>query len=175
MCNMNRARTRASLRKASVLLCAGLSSAACDEDGVRTLKDTEGRRFEAHCQDEACALERLEKPSPGEKPHAVLTHTGRLVGVCDVDSPTAEPRDWDCRALECTDANTCPPLYGLKQGDCLNGLCIDPANPMSPADAVMLCLAGTGLGRNAPKQIERYALALNCGNPCRIPAPCRQP
>jgi hypothetical protein len=39
----------------------------------------------------------------------------------------------------------------------------------------MLCLAGTGLGRETPAQVERYALALNCGNPCRIPTPCAQP
>lgn len=175
MLGMITACTRASMRTASVLVCALLGNSACDEDGVVTLKDTEGRRFEVRCEDKACALSRLEKPASHEKPNAVLSHTGRLVGVCDVDSPTIEPRDWDCRALECADASTCPPLYGLKQGDCLNGLCIDPANPLNAADAVMLCLAGTGLGRDAPKQIERYALALNCGNPCRIPKPCRQP
>jgi hypothetical protein len=39
----------------------------------------------------------------------------------------------------------------------------------------MLCLSGTGLGRETPAQIERYALALNCGSPCKIPAPCAQP
>ena len=39
----------------------------------------------------------------------------------------------------------------------------------------MLCLSGTGLGRETPRQIERYALALNCGKPCPCPRLVRSP
>jgi hypothetical protein len=39
----------------------------------------------------------------------------------------------------------------------------------------MLCLAGTGKPGNTPLQVQRYAMALNCGSPCKVPAPCRQP
>jgi hypothetical protein len=38
----------------------------------------------------------------------------------------------------------------------------------------MLCLWGKGLGRDTPKQVERLSMALNCGTPCKVPAPCRQ-
>jgi hypothetical protein len=39
----------------------------------------------------------------------------------------------------------------------------------------MLCLAGSGLGSEQARQVERYALGMNCGAPCKVPAPCRQP
>jgi hypothetical protein len=152
-----------------------LSVAACREDGVRRSKDTEGRSFEVTCAGERCTLKLVGQPAGTDPSQVVLSHAGRLVGACDVPSPDSTPQDSDCRALACSSEQDCPPLYGLEQGQCLNGLCIDAANPLGPADAVMLCLAGTGLGRKAPIQIERYALALNCGNPCRIPGPCRQP
>ena len=156
------------------LLSSWLGGVACNQDGGLRLKDTEGRQFEAQCKNKSCELTRVDG-SDAEKQRAVLSHTGRLVGVCNVHSSGVKPRDFDCRALECSSQKDCPPLYGQEEGDCLNGLCIDPANEFAPADAVMLCLAGTGLGREAPMQVERYALALNCGNPCRIPNPCRQP
>jgi hypothetical protein len=38
----------------------------------------------------------------------------------------------------------------------------------------MLCLAGTGLGHAEAKQVERYALGLNCGAPCVVPKPCER-
>jgi hypothetical protein len=62
----------------------------------------------------------------------------------------------------------------MKEGQCVHGRCSDPAEAISVQDAILLCLAGTGTGRETPAQIERYALALNCGTPCRIPAPCQQ-
>jgi hypothetical protein len=63
----------------------------------------------------------------------------------------------------------------MKDGQCLHHRCSDPAAALSVQDSIMLCLAGTGLGRETPAQIERYALALNCGSPCTVPAPCQQP
>jgi hypothetical protein len=158
-----------------LIAATALCLASCHDSGERRLKDTEGRSFKVECEGRQCAVKRLGESSKDETAHVMLSDSGRLVGACNVESPNAEPRDWDCRALECEGANDCPPLHGLSEGECLNGLCIDPANPLGPADAVMLCLAGTGLGRKAPMQVERYALALNCGNPCRIPKPCRQP
>jgi hypothetical protein len=63
----------------------------------------------------------------------------------------------------------------MKDGQCLNQRCSDPAQEIGVQDSVMLCLSGSGLGRETPRQIERYALGLNCGSPCRVPAPCPQP
>jgi hypothetical protein len=57
----------------------------------------------------------------------------------------------------------------------VNGLCTEPSQPLGVTDAVMLCLAGTGTGHGSAQQAERFAMALNCGEPCRIPSPCRQP
>jgi hypothetical protein len=169
--------TRRGTRLALVLLSA-VAVAGCKGERTLMLTDTEGRQFEARCEakQKRCVLIRtgkLAKRQEGEA--ASLRHSGRLVGVCDVRTEQTLSSDADCRALECSSADECPPLHGLDAGHCLNGLCIDPANPLNTSDAVMLCLAGTGLGRNAPMQVERYALALNCGDPCRIPAPCRQP
>ena len=105
-----------------------------------------------------------------------LSHTGRLVGICDVaPGGTVPETPGDCRALVCQADTDCPPAHGLKNGQCLNALCADPAQPLVTPDSVMLCLAGSGLGNSEPRQIERYALALNCGTPCKVPAPCRQP
>jgi hypothetical protein len=53
----------------------------------------------------------------------------------------------------------------LAHGTCIDGLCTEPANGIGVADAVMLCLAGTGWGRDSPVQVDRYALAMNCGSP----------
>jgi len=64
---------------------------------------------------------------------------------------------------------------GDVRATCLAELCIDPVKKISTADAIMLCLAGTGLGRNTGRQAERYALGLNCGDPCVVPSACRQP
>jgi len=72
------------------------------------------------------------------------------------------------------DAN-CPPAHGSKDGHCVNGLCVEPSGELNTDDAVMLCLAGTGLGKDSPEQVSRFAMALNCGSPCKIPAVCRQP
>ncbi len=153
-----------------------LSFAACEGTTKSAgVVDTEGRHFRVECEKSQCHVERADAPpvSP-DKSHAKLDTSGRVVGICDTQrGGSAEAGD--CRALVCRKDPDCPPLHGLDAGHCINGLCVSPENPLSTSDAVLLCLAGTGLGRGAPKQVERYAMALNCGSPCKIPAPCRQP
>lgn len=112
---------------------------------------------------------------PGNKTAFALVRVGRLVGICDVVPGQAPETPADCRALVCQSDADCPPGHGLKDGQCLNALCTDPSQALVPEDSVMLCLAGSGLGNEQARQIERYALGLNCGTPCRVPSPCRQP
>jgi hypothetical protein len=148
---------------------------ACDSTEAIELADTEGRRFQATCDKGQCRFQRSSAAAVApEKTEVVLNSSGRVVGICDV-APSNSPQIEDCRALICQHDRSCPPQHGLETGHCLNGVCINPEQSLSPSDAVLLCLAGTGLGRKAPKQVERFAMALNCGDPCRIPAPCRQP
>ena len=149
----------------------------CQTRAEWALRDTEGREFSARCESgKACVLKQTAgAPAPGGQPAAVLRSPGRLVGVCTA-AEGAEPQNpADCRALACTGDDACPPAQGMKRGQCVNGLCTEPSHPIGVADAVMLCLAGTGVGRETARQVERYAMALNCGDPCRIPSPCRQP
>lgn len=166
---------RAPAPKAFALLLL-YCSFGCDKSaGGVDLVDTEGRRFKMSCEQSPCELRRISgKPSSPAKTDIELQTSGRVVGICDV-APQADPEPGDCRALVCQADRDCPPLHGLEQGSCVNKLCIAPENELVSADAVLLCLAGTGLGRDAPKQVERYAMAMNCGRPCRVPAPCRQP
>jgi hypothetical protein len=105
----------------------------------------------------------------------VLRSPGRLVGICTAAAGAEPQSPAHCRAIVCTADSACPPAEGMDRGQCVNGLCTEPAHPIGVADAVMLCLAETGIGRETPRQVERYAMALNCGTPCRIPSPCRQP
>lgn len=146
------------------------------ENGPRQLRDTEGRTFEATCpKDAPCKLVQKSGLRRAEKPDQSLLVGGRLVGLCDVQPGAAPQGPFDCRPLGCESDRDCPPLHGMKDGQCLNRRCSDPAEPIGVQDSIMLCLAGTGLGRETPAQIERYALALNCGTPCAVPAPCQQP
>jgi len=148
----------------------------CQSSGPRTLRDSEGRTFLATCKDAApCKLEQKSGPKRAEKPAQSLLLGSRLVGICDVKESEASQGPFDCRPLSCREDQECPPLHGMKDGHCIHGHCSDPAEALGVQDAIMLCLAGTGLGRETPSQIERYALALNCGSPCQIPAPCQQP
>jgi hypothetical protein len=152
-----------------------LASAGCKQKGPLHLHDSEAREFEANCGGAACTLKQSSGAKADGKPEAVLRMPGRLIGVCDV-VPGAEPQSpADCRPLTCAEDDSCPPPQGLARGQCVNGLCTEPSHPIGVADAVMLCLAGTGIGHDSAKQAERYAMALNCGEPCRIPSPCRQP
>ena len=147
----------------------------CQRRGPRLIKDTEGRTFEATCpENAACKFEQKSGPRRIEKPTQALLTGSRLVGICDVTSESAPDSPFDCRPLNCQTDAECPPLHGMKDGQCLHGRCSDPAEAISVQDSVMLCLAGTGFGRETPAQIERYALALNCGTPCTVPAPCQQ-
>ena len=158
-----------------VLPCA---VSGCKSVSERRLQDTEGREFLAKCQRSGeCAIEQTmgQKRTDG-KTSVRLLQTGRLIGICDVAPGQTNPdTPADCRALVCQADSDCPPSHGLKDGQCLNALCTDPAQALVSPDSVMLCLAGAGLGREQPRQIERYALGLNCGTPCKVPAPCRQP
>lgn len=151
-------------------------ASACNRTSELVLRDTEGRTFSAACQPSgACKLGRNDGKSAAADKTALALHApGRLVGICDVAPGSSPSQPSDCRALVCEGDRDCPPAHGLKQGHCLNGFCVDPSNPVSVPDAVMLCLAGTGLGRQTASQVERFALAQNCGSPCIIPRPCRQ-
>ena len=150
----------------------------CQKAGPRTLHDSEGRTFEATCTGQGpCKFEQKSGPVRAAKPAQALLLGSRLVGICDVGAKDDEapPAPFDCRPLSCQSDTECPPLHEMKDGQCLHGHCSDPAEAISAQDSIMLCLSGTGLGRETPAQIERYALALNCGTPCKIPAPCPQP
>jgi hypothetical protein len=151
--------------------------AGCKSTSERQLVDTERRHFTAKCQRSGdCALtQTLGDKRSDSKSALSLVRVGRLVGICDVVPGKAPETPADCRALVCQTDADCPPGHGLKDGQCLNALCTDPAQTLVPEDSVMLCLAGSGLGNEQARQIERYALGLNCGTPCKVPAPCRQP
>lgn len=155
-----------------LLFCAAVG---CQSRGPRSLRDTEGRTFEATCpKDAPCTINQKSGPGRADKPAHALHTASRLVGVCDVQPGEQPSSPFDCRPLGCEADSDCPPLHGMKEGHCLNGRCSDPSQAISVQDSIMLCLAGTGLGRETPAQIERYALALNCGTPCTVPAPCQQ-
>jgi hypothetical protein len=150
--------------------------AACQKGGPRTLRDSEGRIFSAVCDGQhPCKIQQKQGPERRGKPAQALLVGSRLVGICDVKEGEAPAGPFDCRPLACNSDADCPPLHGMRDGQCLNERCSDPAEALGVSDAIMLCLAGTGLGRETPAQVERYALALNCGQPCRVPAPCPQP
>jgi len=155
----------------------GLLVTGCHSVSERTVTDTEGRTFVANCERTGvCTFTQASgvKRQDGKTAQALLI-TGRVIGICDVEpGHAAGPAD-DCRALVCQKDSDCPPAHGLKDGQCMNALCTDQALPLVASDSVMLCLAGSGLGREQPRQVERFALGLNCGSPCKVPAPCRQP
>ncbi len=139
-----------------------------------TLEDTEGRVFSVKCEGEACALTQTDgRKAKLGRPR--LHTTGHVVSVCDVAGVRTTPAPDACRPIVCGEDRDCPALDGGKgQATCSRGLCINPGEKLRVVDAVTLCLAGTGLGRRTAKQAERYALGLNCGKPCVVPAACRQ-
>jgi hypothetical protein len=162
---------------ALAVLGVALSGAGCKSVSERRLLDTEGREFAAKCQRSGeCTLSQTTaQGADGSKSAFAFTRTGRLVGICDVLPGHGPDTPADCRALVCQTDSDCPPNHGLKDGQCVNALCTDPAQALVTPDSVMLCLAGSGVGHDQPRQVERYALGLNCGTPCKVPAPCRQP
>ena len=142
--------------------------AACNTHRDLNVRDTEGRTFTVSCpKNDAC---RVVGGSPGSPPLASLRRTGRVLAVCDgADAPA-----YDCRPLRCEEADDCPREQG-KGGDCLRSVCVDPDRPYTQDDIVMLCLAGTGTGHDLAVQRERYARALESGEPPRVPAGCPSP
>ncbi len=147
---------------------------ACSRPEVLQLRDTEGRKFTAQVkQDEVVQLSSSDVSSRSDS--FVLQRKGYLVAICPESSQMSTTAIGDCRGLICTGDYDCPPAHGLKMGTCINGLCVEPSQTINSDDAIMLCLAGTGIGRSSTLQVDRFALGLNCGQPCRVPSPCRQP
>ena len=153
-------------------LAAALLAAACSKPTETTVRDTEGQQYRALCPKSGpCSVEPL---AGSEDPREFALHSpGRIVGVCTASAGNIDLAS--CRPLGCHSENECPGAHGLKHGVCIGGLCIEPSQGLVTADAIMLCLAGTGKPGNTPLQVQRYAMALNCGSPCKVPAPCRQP
>lgn len=155
---------------ATIAICAS----ACSRTETIQLKDTEGRGFIAWLKESQVVRVTKNEP-PNRDEQFTIERKGYLVAVCPGSATSAEVPIAQCRGLVCRADQECPPAHGLKQGTCINGLCIEPSNAIGPDDAIMLCLAGTGVGDSLPSQIERFALGLNCGEPCKVPTPCKQP
>lgn len=168
----------------SVALTA-LAAFGCSKEIPRlAATDTEGRTFELKCTaSEECVISSSAQPKPsvppteGAKAAFVVHKASRLYAICDVwmQGKSASINPADCRALTCESDNNCPPAKGLAHGTCANKFCIEPDGSVGSEDAVLLCLAGTGVPAGTTRQIERFALGSNCGTPCRVPAVCRQP
>jgi hypothetical protein len=147
---------------------------SCKEKPERSVKDTEGRSFTLHCRPGESSCGVSQSAGPKSAVAGLSLHAeGRLVGVCSGEGTNVHPAD--CRPLVCQTDTECPPTHGAGSESCLDGLCVDPSHEIGAEDAVMLCLAGTGIDHTQPRQVERYALGLNCGSPCVVPSPCRQP
>lgn len=161
------------LRILGIVSLLSLGPAACGSKSERTLKDTEGREFRAKCSNDGqCELKLVSgSAASAQLGKAVVHRFGNLVAVCDTSDGTPKAAS-DCRAIGCNADSDCPPAHGLKDGTCINSLCREPSASLTKDDALMLCLAGTGLGATRP---DLAALAANCGQPCRVPAVCRQP
>ncbi len=147
---------------------------SCKRASEHTLHDTEGREARARCEPDRECVVTLVKGSHASDKTALGIHTpGHLVGLCDVGATGKPDSPSDCRPIVCQRDSECPPAHGMTNGTCVDDLCIEPtAEAVTVEDAVMLCLAGTGLGTTKP---DRLAMGLNCGSPCKIPAVCRQP
>lgn len=147
---------------------------ACEETLDVELKDTEGRVFAAKCDEEGnCELTQRSGPEwPGATFYR-LESPGRLVGVCSLESADEQPIGSECRALECKKNSECPPIFGMKYGSCISGLCGDARHDVNSRDAVLLCLSGLGVGDSSRGQLDRFAMAVNCGSPCTVPKVCR--
>lgn len=152
-------------------------TAACNRGTERYLVDTENRQFLARCAgDGSCSVAAVgEAKAPAAATTVRLRATGRIVGICGPLAAEALPAAADCRPLVCESKEQCPSAQGMTDGVCIDGLCREPSQVINSDDAVMLCLAGTGVGPRTALQIERLALGLNCGSPCVVPKPCRQP
>jgi hypothetical protein len=154
------------LRSSVLLPLAALALFGCRDKVERTLRDSEGREARASCDDSGEC--RLLGEDGAERRDLFVRRRSRAIGLCSGEA------DFECRALVCTADAECPSLGSRSEGSCVNGLCIEPANEIGRDDAVMLCLFGTGPGKSSPVQVDRYALAVNCGSPCQVPRVCRQ-
>ncbi len=173
--NGARRKTRAARPMKRVLIFNALVLAGCTKPHPASVEDTEGRVFSVKCEAEVCTLTQTDGPK-AKLGRPRLHTTGRVISVCDASSVGAPPAPDACRPVVCADDRDCPALDGGKaQATCSRGSCVNPGEKLRVGDAVTLCLAGTGLGRRTAKQAERYALGLNCGNPCVVPSVCRQP
>jgi hypothetical protein len=151
----------------------------CRDSSQQILVDSEQRRFALQCEkDGRCSVtaatptETEPKRTGGAAQSFTLRATGRVVGICSVSVAGAAANLSDCRPLVCRSDAECPPADGLNHGVCINDLCTEPSHAVISDDAVLLCLAATGTPSGAALQVERFALGLNCGTPCRIPKPC---
>ena len=155
------------------LLLISLALCACSNDVERDVRDTEGRTFHIRCPSEGrCDITQQSGEAwPGETKALVFHASSRFVGVCNVVG-TGFHEAKNCRPLVCEKNSDCPPAHGMKNGSCVEGFCTDPSQDITQDDAVMHCLAGTGVGTESPRQIERFAMGLNCGTPCAVPKPC---
>ena len=166
-----------------VAVLALLSASACDKTVKTAMTDTEGRTFSVTCEGQKCELTdapsaKPSAPKPDGAEAAFVLHTAsRLFAVCEVWKQGASHaiNPADCRALVCKADADCPHAKNMTRGACTNGLCTEPSGPSSNEDAVMLCLAGTGVPSGSMRQVERYALGNACTTPCQVPAVCRQP
>jgi len=166
-------------------LVLGVAGVSCRGRVEQTIKDSEGRHFLAQCSaDRICTLSPMagadmkvsgDRKASRSTQETKFSTAGRLVGVCAPVNEGAAAVISDCRPVVCAGEVDCPRSEGLDHGVCVNDLCTEPSHPINTDDSVMLCLAGTGVGPRTPEQVERLALGLNCGTPCRIPKPCRQP
>lgn len=161
-----------------ILALAAASAAGCGKkDPILRLRDSEGRKLLAKCGEEGCVLKQQGGPTwPAGQPALLLKRTGLLVAVCNAPDGAQDVTDVRaCRPLECADDRECPPEPGAPKGHCINGLCEEPAGNLTADDAIVLCLAGKGLGTGSNEQVEAHALGLNCGSPCVVPRSCKQP
>ncbi|PIE05469.1 MAG: hypothetical protein CSA75_04575 [Sorangium cellulosum] len=179
-CRWHKAQFGAAITIAKIVI-GGI--AACDKPTTIALTDTEGRSFSARCHARDCTLETslVASPSAPKPDHAkasfVLHRASRFFAVCDVwvQGSSHAVGAADCRALVCKSDADCPPAIGMQKGSCVHGLCIEPSARITSEDAVLMCLAGTGVPAGTTKQVERYAMGNVCASPCIVPAVCRQP
>ena len=144
--------------------CAGMPS---------TVTDTEKRVFRIDCTEgKACSPSQVEgMKSAGAR--QVLATSSHVLSVCDAAQAGYRPAPATCRPISCESDADCPIVDSTRNGTCRRGICTNPLKDLVVGDAVSLCLAGTGIGQRTPEQAEKYALGLNCGDPCRVPAACR--
>jgi hypothetical protein len=171
---IKRRSTMASMRKVALGLAA-VVAVSCGKNEPRTLRDSEGRTFSAQCTKEGvCQVTQTGGAAWPGKPELLMHRESRLIGICRAGPSKVIESPGDCRVVVCESDGDCPPAHGLPHGACVNGTCTEQSRELDENDAAMLCLWGLGLGRDTPKHVERLSMALNCGTPCEIPAPCRQ-